>query len=108
MTGRALPGCDDTQCRPLVTTDLRGDGAACVKAAPGGNAGRVRDIALQHDPPQRRKVILPASRYPKLKRDWEMIDFSGWPIYTHATLPDQTVYDVCAAIAARDRDGSSR
>jgi TRAP-type uncharacterized transport system substrate-binding protein len=51
-----------------------------------------------------RKVVLPVARYPELKRDEFAIDFSGWPIYTHAGLPDQMAYDVCAAFAAREAE----
>jgi hypothetical protein len=51
-----------------------------------------------------RKVVLPVSRYPQLKRDQYAIDFSGWPIYTRAGLPDQVAYDVCAAFAAREAE----
>lgn len=49
-----------------------------------------------------RKVVLPKSRFTGLDRDRFAIDFSGWPIYTHAGLPDQVAYDVCGALAARD------
>jgi TRAP-type uncharacterized transport system substrate-binding protein len=48
-----------------------------------------------------RKVILPTARFRGLKRDCEAIDFSGWPIYTRADLPDETAYEVCGALAAR-------
>ena len=32
------------------------------------------------------------------------IDFSGWPIYANASLPDQTAYDICDALAAREAE----
>jgi len=51
-----------------------------------------------------RKVVLPKSRFPKLSGDVHAIDFSGWPMYTYASLPDQAAYDICAAIAARDAE----
>jgi TRAP-type uncharacterized transport system substrate-binding protein len=51
-----------------------------------------------------RKVVLPKSVFPKLARDTHAIDFSGWPMYTYAALPDQTAYDICGAIAARDAE----
>ncbi len=51
-----------------------------------------------------RKVPLPKARFPHLKRDQVAIDFSGWPIYTRASLPDQVAYDVCAAFAAREAE----
>jgi len=47
------------------------------------------------------RVVLPAGSYPHLKRDHACIDYSGWPLYANAALPDQVVYDVCAACAAR-------
>ncbi|HTP92076.1 MAG TPA: hypothetical protein VMJ52_10095 [Xanthobacteraceae bacterium] len=48
-----------------------------------------------------RRVPLPKARFPGLAKDFETLDFSGWPIYANASLPDQTAYDVCAALAAR-------
>lgn len=48
-----------------------------------------------------RKVVLPKSRYPSLAADHECIDFSGWPLYTRASLPDDVAYDFCAALDAR-------
>lgn len=49
-----------------------------------------------------RRVPLPRSVYPQLDRDYDVIDFSGWPLYTRASLPDEVVYDVCQAWAARE------
>jgi len=48
-----------------------------------------------------RRAILPAARFPHLDRDRVCIDYSGWPLYTRASLPDEVAYKVCAAIAAR-------
>jgi TRAP-type uncharacterized transport system substrate-binding protein len=48
-----------------------------------------------------RKVTLPKSHFPGLDRDYQTIDFSGWPIYSSADLPDQVAYEVCGALAAR-------
>ena len=48
-----------------------------------------------------RRVILPKSRFPQLAADCACIDFSGWPLYTAASLPDDVAYDVCGAFAAR-------
>jgi hypothetical protein len=31
-----------------------------------------------------------------------VIDYSGWPLYTRASLPDEDAYKVCDAIAARE------
>jgi TRAP-type uncharacterized transport system substrate-binding protein len=51
-----------------------------------------------------RKVPLPQARFPRLARDVETLDFSGWPIYARASLPDDVAYDVCAALAAREAE----
>jgi len=51
-----------------------------------------------------RRVIIPAGRYPNLDHDHPCIDFSGWPLYTSAALPDQMAYDICGAFAARDAE----
>jgi hypothetical protein len=48
-----------------------------------------------------RRVILPKARFPLLARDSECIDYSGWPLYTRASLPDEAAYKICAAIAER-------
>jgi TRAP-type uncharacterized transport system substrate-binding protein len=49
-----------------------------------------------------RRVTLPRSVFSGLLHDVDTIDFSGWPIYCNASLPEQTAYDICAAVAARD------
>jgi TRAP-type uncharacterized transport system substrate-binding protein len=51
-----------------------------------------------------RKVLLPKSRHPGLAHDFEALDFSGWPIYCNAALPEQTAYDICGALAAREAE----
>jgi TRAP-type uncharacterized transport system substrate-binding protein len=48
-----------------------------------------------------RKVSLPKARFLRLARDADTLDFSGWPIYANASLPEQVAYDVCGALAAR-------
>jgi len=48
-----------------------------------------------------RRTALPKARFPRLLRDVDTLDFSGWPIYASTALPEQTAYDVCGAIAAR-------
>ena len=49
-----------------------------------------------------RKVVLPKARFGGLAADIDTLDFSGWPIYCNASLPDQVAHDICAAIAARE------
>jgi TRAP-type uncharacterized transport system substrate-binding protein len=51
-----------------------------------------------------RKVSLPQARFPRLLRDVDALDFSGWPIYANASLPEQTAYDICGALAAREAE----
>ena len=48
-----------------------------------------------------RKALIPAGRYPHLKEDHWGIDYSGWPLYTRASLPDEIAYKVCDAVAQR-------
>jgi TRAP-type uncharacterized transport system substrate-binding protein len=49
-----------------------------------------------------RRVTVPKSVFPGLPHDVDTLDFSGWPIYCNASLPEQMAYDICAAVAARD------
>jgi TRAP-type uncharacterized transport system substrate-binding protein len=51
-----------------------------------------------------RRVSLPKARFPGLARDVDTLDFSGWPIYCNASLPDETAYDICGALAAREAE----
>jgi TRAP-type uncharacterized transport system substrate-binding protein len=48
-----------------------------------------------------RRVVLPAGRFPHLEADYVCLDYSGWPLYTRADLPDEEAYRICAAIQAR-------
>ena len=48
-----------------------------------------------------RRVVIPAGRYPHLKSDHMCLDYSGWPLYTRASLPDEDAYKVCDALQAR-------
>jgi TRAP-type uncharacterized transport system substrate-binding protein len=47
------------------------------------------------------RAVLPKARYPKLGSDVPTLDFSGFPVYTHANVPDSVVTAVCAALEAR-------
>jgi TRAP-type uncharacterized transport system substrate-binding protein len=51
-----------------------------------------------------RRVPLPKSRFAGLSKDFETLDFSGWPIYCNTSLPDQMAYDICDALAAREAE----
>ncbi|HWP59116.1 MAG TPA: TAXI family TRAP transporter solute-binding subunit [Candidatus Acidoferrales bacterium] len=48
-----------------------------------------------------RRAVIPANRFRGLKADYPCLDYSGWPLYTRASLPDEDAYKVCDAIAAR-------
>jgi len=48
-----------------------------------------------------RRAILSKARYPKLKEDVPTLDFSGFPVYTHADVPEAIITSVCAALEAR-------
>jgi TRAP-type uncharacterized transport system substrate-binding protein len=48
-----------------------------------------------------RRAVLTKARYPKLDSDVPTLDFSGFPVYTHANVPDAVVTAVCAALEAR-------
>ena len=49
----------------------------------------------------RRVKVAARKPYRSLARDYDCFDFSGWPIYTRESMPEDVVYKVCAAIAAR-------
>ncbi len=49
----------------------------------------------------RRAALRARDRIPNLREDYLCVDFSGWPLYTRASLPDAAAYQVCEAIAAR-------
>ncbi len=48
-----------------------------------------------------RKVVIPAGRFKGLREDYACIDYSGWPLYTRESLPDEIAYKVCGALNAR-------
>ena len=47
------------------------------------------------------REVLPKERHKLLKQDHACLSYSGWPLYCHADLDEQLVYDVCASFAAR-------
>jgi len=51
-----------------------------------------------------RRVTIPAGRFPHLTEDCECLDYGGWPLYTRASLEDETVYKICAALKARESE----
>jgi TRAP-type uncharacterized transport system substrate-binding protein len=48
-----------------------------------------------------RRAVIPKKEYPKLSADVLTLDFSGWPIFTHAAVPDELIHSFCAGLIAR-------
>lgn len=48
-----------------------------------------------------RRAVIPRSRHPRLAHDILTVDFSGWPLFVHAEVPDADVRAMCDALAAR-------
>jgi TRAP-type uncharacterized transport system substrate-binding protein len=48
-----------------------------------------------------RRVPLSHGRFAHLPAGHDCIDFSGWPLYASAAMPDKTAYDICSAFGAR-------
>ena len=48
-----------------------------------------------------RRALIERRNFQQLPADVLTIDFSGWPIFVHADLPDQLVEQICAALEAR-------
>lgn len=48
-----------------------------------------------------RRATIAKERYPALAADVLTIDFSAWPIFVHADLPERLVRQFCAALEAR-------
>ena len=48
-----------------------------------------------------KRAVIPKANYPKLKEDVLTLDFSGWPVFTHANVPDEFITTFCAALEAR-------
>jgi hypothetical protein len=48
-----------------------------------------------------RRGILDKARFPRLPHDLISFDFSGWPVFVSASLADQRVRQICAALDAR-------
>lgn len=48
-----------------------------------------------------RRGIISKADYPGLNQDVSTLDFSGWPIYTLASVPDEVITAFCTALEAR-------
>jgi len=51
-----------------------------------------------------RRVVMPALTYRGLAADYACVDYSGWPLYARADLPEETAYKIVEAIHARERE----
>ena len=51
-----------------------------------------------------RRAVMPAGTYRGLAADHPCIDYSGWPLYARADLPEETAYRIVGAIHARERE----
>ncbi|HWP60758.1 MAG TPA: TAXI family TRAP transporter solute-binding subunit [Candidatus Acidoferrales bacterium] len=48
-----------------------------------------------------RRGVISKARFPALDRDVPTLDFSGFPVFTHANVPDGVIRSFCAALEAR-------
>jgi TRAP-type uncharacterized transport system substrate-binding protein len=48
-----------------------------------------------------RRASVPKQQFPMLRGDVPTLDFSGWPLYTHADVAQDFIYDFCRALDAR-------
>ncbi len=48
-----------------------------------------------------RRAVVKKADYPKLPEDVWTLDFSGWPVFTRADVPDDIITCFCAALEAR-------
>jgi hypothetical protein len=48
-----------------------------------------------------RRGVLSKDHFPGVRDEITTLDFSGWPVYCHADMPEAVAYSVCEAIALR-------
>ena len=48
-----------------------------------------------------RRAVIKKADYPKLEADVLTVDFSGWPVFAHASVPDEIITTFCAALEVR-------
>jgi TRAP-type uncharacterized transport system substrate-binding protein len=48
--------------------------------------------------------IVPTSQFKHLAHDYKAVNYSGWPLYARADLPEALVYDVCKSLVARQHE----
>lgn len=48
-----------------------------------------------------RRSVLTKQSFPDLPADLLTLDYSGWPVYTHAAVPEDLIYTFCQSLDAR-------
>ncbi|HEX9880226.1 MAG TPA: TAXI family TRAP transporter solute-binding subunit [Candidatus Binatia bacterium] len=90
----------------------RGEADAIFDEAVDSWAGRALDLGMRFLPLEEpllkrleamgfRRAAVKKADYPKLPADVWTLDFSGWPVFTRADVPDSVISCFCAALEAR-------
>jgi len=79
-------------------------GPAALEA--GFRFARLQDSTLAHMEELGWPILPYSARFPGLKEDARTVSFSGWPLYTHAGLLEETAYRIVDALW-RGRDAIS-
>lgn len=64
----------------------------------GFRFARLQDATVTHMEAIGWPILPLSARFPNLKEDALTISFSGWPLYTHADLPEETAYQIADAV----------
>jgi hypothetical protein len=64
----------------------------------GFRFARLQDSTLAHMEEIGWPILPLSARFPNLKEDALTISFSGWPLYTHADLPEEAAYQITDAL----------
>ncbi|MPZ15662.1 MAG: hypothetical protein GEU73_14775 [Chloroflexi bacterium] len=66
----------------------------------------MRFLSIDGEPRRRMEGLgwpvgrIPRSQFPNLREEVSAASFSGWPLFTHASLPDDVAYRMCRALDA--------
>ena len=100
LPGARLPDIAKGECDAIFDEAVRqwvNDGAAG-----GMRFLEVEDDALARlEPLGLRRGMVLRSDFPNLRADFKAVDFSGFPLFTSAAVPDAQVRAICAALEAR-------
>jgi len=100
LPGARLPDIEKDEADAIFDEAVRhwvGPGAAMgMRFLPIGDdaIARLEPLGLRRGPVLR-------SDFPNLPADFQSVDFSGFPIFTNANVPDDQVTAICAALVAR-------